>query len=194
MIVGLVGKAGAGKDTVGRYMRPMGWRRVAFGDLLKDALYALDPTVSLGGAQVSTRALVDAIGWDQAKVHPEVRGLLQRLGTEAGRGVLGESVWVDALMRQIHDREPTVVTDVRFPNEVQAIRGRGGVIVLVRRVGLEAGEGWRAHASEALADAVDLAPDMTVLNNPDVMSRQEFGIAAARRVGKFADERAAAGA
>ncbi|QEQ94091.1 deoxynucleoside monophosphate kinase [Streptomyces phage Saftant] len=169
LLIGLSGYAGAGKDEAAAALVVGGWRRDAFADRLRAFLYALDPwvnvSVDVGVARLSK--LVDAYGWDRAKrTFPEVRRLLQRAGTEAGRKVLGTQVWVDALMKdfQPHD-EALVVTDVRFKNEADAIREAGGVVVRIERPGVGPKEdpgGW-VHESEVALDHYDF--DVTVKND-----------------------------
>jgi hypothetical protein len=93
---------------------------------------------------------VDAYGWEKVKDDfPEVRQLLQRTGTDAGRRVLGENVWVDAVMADLPDTD-VVFTDCRFPNEAQAIKDAGGYLVRVTRPGFEPGPD--AHESETALD------------------------------------------
>ncbi|MCC2278923.1 hypothetical protein LKL35_26355 [Streptomyces sp. ET3-23] len=137
-LIGLSGAAGAGKDEVGRALVELGWSRKAFADAVKDMLYAINPVMVDPESEAGTTTVaweVDRHGWDYVKREfPEVRGYLQRLGTEAGRSVLGSDVWVNALFQDEADWDaPVVITDVRFPNEAQAIKDRGGLVVHVRR-------------------------------------------------------------
>jgi hypothetical protein len=47
MIIGLTGKAGSGKDTIGKYIESeYGFKRVAFADKLKELAYASNPLVT----------------------------------------------------------------------------------------------------------------------------------------------------
>lgn len=148
MIVGLAGYARAGKDTAGTYLvGHFGFQRRSFADTLRAVLLATDPMVPAGRhatvrgdapSFVPLHHLVDMFGWEEAKAtEPDsaygVRALLQRLGTDAGRRHLGENVWVDAAMRDLPER--TVFTDVRFPNEADAIRAAGGKVVRIVRPG-----------------------------------------------------------
>lgn len=173
-IVGLNGFAGAGKDTAAAGLLEDGWTRVSFADKLREFLYALNPLVAVvvplplegeaeprftptgfplrtGREYRPLRDIVDDLGWDRAKnEHPDVRALLQRCGTDAGRNVLGEDVWVDAVMRSL-PAGPVVITDVRFPNEFAAIKRLGGAVYRVERPGVGPVNG---HPSEyALEDA-----------------------------------------
>ncbi|MEU1309191.1 hypothetical protein ABZ419_09900 [Streptomyces cinnamoneus] len=134
-IIGLSGPAGSGKNTAVGALIAAGWQQRAFADKVKGFLVAMNPTL-VDGEVVEGYSLaehVDAFGWDLLKKDPVVRGLLQRCGTEAGRGVLGENVWVDALFHDAETWGPTVITDVRFPNEAEAIRERGGLVVRIKR-------------------------------------------------------------
>ncbi len=77
------------------------------------------------------------------------RRLLQVLGTEGLRDLIHQNVHVNALMADYHPNESSwIVTDVRFPNEADAIRNAGGVLVKVERPGLSTG----THPSETALD------------------------------------------
>lgn len=168
-LIGLTGLAGAGKDEAAKALVEDGWRRAAFADRMRTAILALDPWVdyghelsfpshrSLPAVEVKPyrlSELVEAYGWDRVKRStPEVRRLLQKFGTEAGRHVHGEDCWVDLVLAPWRDNSTfsdlgydLVVTDVRFENEARAVREAGGLVVHIRRPGLERLPG--GHASE----------------------------------------------
>lgn len=98
------------------------------------------------------------------------RYAMQTLGTEWGRQMISETLWVDACMARVDGcASHVVISDVRFANEARAIRERGGVIVRIVRPGMIIPES--AHASEA-----GLPPDMVDLlieNSGDAASLQE---------------------
>lgn len=168
VIVGLRGDAGCGKDTVASILvERHGFRLVKFADGLRACLLALDPIVDASGFSPPVRlsAAVAEREWDGAKArYVEVRELLQRMGTEVGRNVIDPDLWVNLAVRDIERGGDVVVSDVRFPNEVQAIRNRGGVVALVRRPGTrDPSQAWRQHVSEsALAGDV---PDAVLQND-----------------------------
>jgi hypothetical protein len=156
-LIGLSGYAGAGKDEVARILRPYGWQRASFADPLRAALYALDPSVEdvrdniFDG--VSLQEIVDEYGWDKVKRDfPEVRQLLQRMGTEVGRNLFGQDFWVDQAMHSLEEGGKYVFTDCRFPNEADAIRARGGRVFRVWRPDVTAVNG---HPSETALDDYD---------------------------------------
>jgi hypothetical protein len=102
--------------------------------------------------EVRVRDIIDQHGRDGYKETPygtEIRGLLQRLGTEAGRQILWDSIWIDAALHDLDPEKNYVVTDVRFPNEAGAVRERGGVVWRISRVGVGPANN---HASETSLD------------------------------------------
>lgn len=156
-VLGLAGYARSGKDTVADLLITDGFTRIAFADTLREALYRLDPAVQAFDTDtfLPVREVVDAVGWEGAKiVTPEVRDLLQRLGTEVGRDMFGYNFWVEQTFRRINSSpsEKWVVTDVRFPNEADAVRDAGGFVVRVRRPGFGP---VNSHPSETALDSYE---------------------------------------
>jgi len=62
-----------------------------------------------------------------------VRQFLQRLGTDAVRHHLHTDAWVISAMAGYTESDNWVFTDCRFPNEAQAIKDRGGIIIRINR-------------------------------------------------------------
>lgn len=91
------------------------------------------------------------VGYERAKdEYEEFRRTLIRTGTEAGRELIGDDVWVDALMASLDPESNYTMTDVRFPNEADAIRANNGMVWWVSRPGVGPAND---HASEnSLAD------------------------------------------
>lgn len=150
-IIGLSGYARSGKDEAANILvSEYGFVRVAFADKLRDVLYALNPLVTVkafsawGGKNVVTtpvyvQDVIDVYTWNnykESEYGSEMRRLLQRLGTEAGRQTLWDSIWIDAAFANMDDDSKVVVTDARFPNEAEAVRERGGSLWRVNRVGV----------------------------------------------------------
>lgn len=163
VIIGVAGYAQAGKDTVGRILKERGFDRLAFADALRDMLYALNPAVVVRtGTKFDVRHIVDLHGWEWAKAHTDIREYLQRLGTEAGRKVLGSDIWVRTAMAKVQPGGSYVFTDVRFPNEAKAIKDVGGEVWRVERPGTGPAND---HPSETALDDWDY--DFVLHNNLD---------------------------
>lgn len=138
-LIGLSGFARSGKDTLGQTLASTyGFQPVAFADRLKDMAASIDPLVHtsrLGSASIPLHSVLRGSDWEQAKTHPGVREFLQALGV-AARQHISETVWIDALFRSLDtERYRYVITDVRFPNEADAVRERGGQVWRVERPG-----------------------------------------------------------
>lgn len=158
-----------------------GFEKRSFAGPLKEFAYAADPYVELDFPVaypglwdvefVRLSVLVDAVGWDQAKRHKDVRRFLQRGGTEGGRGVLSASsmsasLWVDLAEAGLSDGD-IVFQDVRFDNEAHMIRRLGGEVWEIHRPGVDALDGPEAqHPSEAGVDPALV--DCLILNDGTV--------------------------
>ena len=158
VIIGLSGYASAGKDSVAQILvEKFGYKRMAFADAIRDILYTLDPLTNNG---LHLRTVVDDYGWDLAKQDNEIRRLLQVLGTEVGRNVFGDDVWVDVLISKLEPMDKVVITDVRFPNEARELHNLAGEIWRVNREGVSA---INEHVSESQMDEYNF--DKIIDNN-----------------------------
>jgi hypothetical protein len=98
---------------------------------------------------------------DLVLVKPTVRQLLQEIGTEAMRNVIHPNIWINALFanynpkvtysmeiidlgasnlqrekigKPVHDEYPNwIITDLRFGDELEAVKQRGGITIRVNR-------------------------------------------------------------
>ena len=179
-VIGLAGKLRSGKDTVADYLvEKHGWLKLGMSDPLWDALRKLDPLVGVDedarlgeGRAYPLSYVLDNLeaennltpeeAYVEAKKIPEVRRLLQALGTEVGRDMIGPYTWIDIMTgraeRALQDGAPgVVVTGIRFPNEVRAVGGTlFGEVWWIHRPGGE-GEigGGAGHSSENSVGAGD---------------------------------------
>lgn len=159
MIIGISGKAQAGKDTTAGMLQVLltnpdiTWKMyetdvcfawdhpiVHYADLLKEiSQEMLDMPFSDFNSQEVKQQRIDWLGMT-------VRDFLQKLGT-AVRKEIDPDFWVKALFNTYHNGN-VIIADVRFPNEVQAIKDRGGKVIRIERYGAGAGN----HISETALD------------------------------------------
>lgn len=177
-LIGIGGYMTAGKDAAADHLvANHGFVKLGMSDALAEALYALNPLIpSVSFPDLDTmryRDHLDAVGYTAAKRHPEVRRLLQVLGTEVGRDIISRSVWIDIVTRRIIARreqgQPVIVTGMRFQNELTAITRLGGDLVWVDRPGVIAPD--TSHASEGSVGPQDFE---YTLNNTGTLS--ELGV------------------
>lgn len=140
MIIGICGLQNSGKDTIGAYLVDnYGFIKISFASLLKDIvaiLFDWDRKL-LEGDTVDSREWREQIDtwWSEKLQIPNLtpRYVLQFFGTDLFRDHFHQDIWIIALERQLFKWKNCVITDCRFPNEIQMIRKAGGKIIRVDR-------------------------------------------------------------
>jgi hypothetical protein len=140
MIIGVVGFIGSGKDTIADYLvNVRQFRRVSFAGTLKDAVSAVfgwDRELLEGRTQESRAWREQRDQWWSQRLEQEItpRQVLQQWGTEVCRQGYHDEIWVASLENRLRNSHNNVViTDCRFPNEIQAIHRAGGQVIRVCR-------------------------------------------------------------
>lgn len=102
----------------------------------------------LGDEWINTNSVIN--GYDISKP-PKYRELLQWIGTEAMRNVIHQNVWVNALFSDYNEESKWIISDMRFPNEMEAVKKRGGITIRIERPNTNKG----THPSETALDNVE---------------------------------------
>lgn len=157
-IVGITGRKRSGKDTAGKILvDEFGFTRLAFADSLKKACQNI---FGFSDEQVFGDELKEVTDdyWGHSP-----REFLQYIGTELFReklpelmGNLGKDIWIRSVERQLQNlvdegKTKFVITDVRFPNELEFIAKHGGTSLKAVRPALTETTG-NTHASEIMID------------------------------------------
>jgi hypothetical protein len=100
---------------------------------------------------------------------------MQTLGTEWGRNLIADDLWVKSAIRRAGDLR-TVITDVRFPNEMEAVVAAGGVCFGITADWITPVEG--EHESEALIDDLiaSLPAGQKIINRRAAPGQEPFAI------------------
>lgn len=139
MIIGVVGFIGSGKGTAADILvKKHDFVKLSFADAVKDATAAIFgwPRHLLEGDTDESRAFREQKDewWSERFGYALTPRLaLQMMGTEAGREVFHEDIWLCALEKKMAAHENVVIADVRFPNEIKFIQDKGGFVVRVQR-------------------------------------------------------------
>ena len=146
-LIGITGKARSGKDAIAKFAwSQYGFTRIAFADPVKMA------------AQAKFGLTIEQTWRDELKevVIPHwgmtPRQIFQMEGTEAGRDVFGNDLWIKRFMLSynlLKDTDDIIVPDVRFDNEAYAIKALGGIIIEVRRGQAGLSGSAASHVSES---------------------------------------------
>ncbi len=147
-LIGLAGRARVGKDTVADMLSPFGYKKVSFADPIRAAVAEIFSV---------SRHIIYADGMKTLPIMPgrfsdhiTPRFLMQTLGTEWGRNLIDEDIWLKLVQSKWDVLDSNmVVADVRFENEARWIRETGGKVWHIRRdVTVEVG-GVAGHARES---------------------------------------------
>ncbi len=163
-IIGLIGYAGTGKDTVRAMLEQRGFVGLAFADPIRNMLRDLFASNGISEEYMDERALKEQ---PIPQLGLSYRHLAQTLGTEWGRRCLGEDFWLNIakaymadITTQTFDPPPFVISDVRIPNEAAWVKHRGGQIWRIVR---NDAQPVRDHESERLIESI--AYDRLIENN-----------------------------
>lgn len=171
MIIGISGKARSGKDT--------------FADILLETLNKNDQHDYVKvhySDDLKSRVMNDFnMTWEQTygalkevpdERYPKKDGgywtpreILQHMGTEGFRHI-EPTFWVRTLFERIGNMENqnVIITDCRFPDEVDAVIEHGGVHIRVERKDKDYATNLQ-HASETSLDGEDIIIHFTVVND-----------------------------
>lgn len=167
ILIGFSGPAGSGKDTAANTLvHHLGFDTMAFADPLKHGIcemFYLDDDIF--ESRESKEAVIPGLGHSP-------RSLAKIIGTDCGRNMISENIWVHVMTERYKDycaSELTrlAITDIRFENEATWIRKAGGTVIHVIRSGVA----WdkTAHASE---HGIQIRPEDCILTNTG--SLEEF--------------------
>lgn len=140
MIIAICGLQGSGKDTIGSYLiNTHGFTKLSFAGVLKDivaVLFGWDREM-LEGATSESREWRETVDpWWSKKLNMDnltPRYVLQFFGTELFRTHFHPDIWVIAVERQLSKYPNCVITDCRFPNEVDMLRTAGALVIKITR-------------------------------------------------------------
>ena len=164
-ILALYGPQQAGKSEAAKAIATLPrWSRLSFAQPLYDMMSAL---LGEDARKLDKAAPLDAL------CGKTLRQGLQLLGTEWGRGLIGDTIWLNAMGAAI-DRcqargwEGVVIDDLRFANEYQFLKERGATIIRIEREGCLIPTLNQGHASEA--DWCDFVPNVVLSNSGSILS------------------------
>jgi len=144
MLIGLVGKAGSGKDTVANYLvNNYRFNSIAYADPIKEKLCKMlhIPVWEYDNMKRSK--------WSSEKCQYLINGRDILVGVGMMMREHDEQQFVRYVDKLINEYIDTVVTDVRFDNEIEHINKRGGIVIKIVRDDLDKGSN---SITEQLAD------------------------------------------
>lgn len=162
-LIGLVGSAGCGKDTVRQILeQDHGYTGFAFADPLRAMIKALLHHCGHTSEWMDNRLMKEQ---PIPNLGASYRHLAQTLGTEWAHQCMGRDFWIrcaDASFQLAKRRgeRHIVFSDVRFQPEADWVRQRGGVLWRIHR---PQAEPVHPHVSESAGRLIDC--DLTLDNS-----------------------------
>lgn len=164
-IIGITGKARSGKDTVANFIvAARGGYKYGFANPMRDILRVIGIDMDDPYWQDHKEEIIPALG-------KSPRQIMQTLGTEWGRNMVNEDLWVLMANQQVM-RLGTgmIIADVRHENEAAWIRRSGGRIIHVTR---GAAPAVNAHTSEA---GIVVQPEDIQLSNSGTLEELQVAV------------------
>ena len=131
LLIALHGLPGSGKDTFAAALDRNVWSKVSFAAPLKRGLSTM---LGIPLEDMENPTLKNAPNYKYGK---SIRFMLQSLGTEWGRQLIADEIWVqqgkENIEHQFSHGMNVVNTDLRFPNEAKMVKELGGYIIHIIR-------------------------------------------------------------
>lgn len=126
-LIGFAGEARSGKDTAANHLNDNhGFSLYAFAQPIKKACR----TVFGWGEEHVNGSLKEVID-PLFNISP--REAMQTMGTQWGREMINQDIWLKRAEYEMMTNNALAVTDVRFDNEANLIRSRGGIVIKITR-------------------------------------------------------------
>lgn len=189
-IVGLTGFAKSGKSTVAGFLKELGGQEVAFAKHLKDVcsvaldiprdyfdnqefkekpffvtLNEYDIGLILRYFQVSCVFEPEAIIKHAGVILESPRQIAQYVGTEILRAI-DPNIHINMAFKLNENSKAKflICSDIRFENELKAVKGRGGVVMGIQRDSIKPADMRNLHASEAEIPKLIFDADTIIFN------------------------------
>jgi hypothetical protein len=136
--VGFVGFIGGGKGAAGDILEKIGYHKESFAKPVKDIasiMFGWERNLLEGDTTESRvwRETKDEFWSKKLNREFSPRLALQLLGTEVGRNIFADDFWVNSMEARLDKNKNYVITDVRFPNEINWINENNGIVFEVSR-------------------------------------------------------------
>lgn len=140
MIIAISGKKGSGKSTIGEIFRDDGFILDSFANSVKDIctiLFGYDRNKLEGITEEDRkwRETTDIKYSELMNNNFTPREAMILVGTYFGRNMIHPNIWIETLFNRYdnNSNKNLLITDLRFPNEYEEIKKRGGIIIRVNR-------------------------------------------------------------
>lgn len=140
-LIGIVGLIGSGKSTVANNLKNnFAYKEYAFAAKLKSVvctIFGWSPKMVAGITEESREWRMKVDEWWAERLgipHFTPRWALQNIGTDLFRQHFHDEIWIASLEKSLDNiTDKVIISDCRFPNEIDMIHRLGGIVIRVSR-------------------------------------------------------------
>ncbi len=158
MIIGITGKMGSGKSTIGDYIQKCGGGYFIYN--------VADPIKKIAEIFGFSKESLYTTQEAKLEIHENwgvsAREFLQKFGTEVAREIsriiplkIRRGLWIDIFINNYDKNKNYIIPDVRFLSEEKMIRDLGGIIIRTKRASNENKTLFASHVSEKEMESIE---------------------------------------
>jgi hypothetical protein len=138
MIIALSGKINSGKTTVSDIFKEHNFIIDSFAKSVKDIcciIFGYDRE-KIEGNNKEDRLWRETIDINISKLLGysfTPRDAMIKVGTDFGRNMIHPNIWIESLFNRYNNQSNILITDLRFVNEYNEIKKKGGIVIRINR-------------------------------------------------------------
>lgn len=148
-IIGISGNARVGKDTLG-----LNFQKVLKDHDIKSELYSFADELKKSVNDFLIKETGISAFTEDSKEKSLIRPFLVCWGTEIMRSI-DDNIWIDRLQNNIKDDRVSIITDLRFLNELEWLKSHKGLSVFISRIGIDPANDYEKKNNRILSELSD---------------------------------------
>jgi hypothetical protein len=191
MIIGICGLQNSGKDTLANILvEKHGFKKLSYASTLKDIVSILFgwSRDMIEGATKESRIWREQVDewWSNRLQIPNLtpRYILQYFGTDLFRTHFHQDIWIASVEHQFQKYSNVVITDCRFPNEINILKIQNTTSKLIKIIRGDLPEWFTMYESNQIEKPENIHPseymwikqqfDYTIKNNGTIKDLEDF--------------------
>jgi len=153
-IIGICGNARSGKDTLGKNIK-----KILNDNGIKSEIYSFANELKKSVDEFLIEQLKISAFTEDEEEKKLIRPFLVFWGTDVMRKI-NHNIWVEKVEDKLHDSHVNIITDVRFINEIDWVKRKKGLSIMIKRENNEPANAYEKYNNEKLSLIVDNSFDV----------------------------------
>lgn len=162
-IIGIAGNARSGKDTLGE-----NFESILADNGIKAKRYSFAHELKSSVDDFLIRELGISAFTEDSEEKEIIRPFLVFWGTDVMRKI-NDNIWVEKLESTLYDNHVSIITDLRFLNELEWVKGNEGFSVFIKRDGIEPANEYEGLNNKKIQEVADCCFHMANLSDPKLI-------------------------